>query len=65
MQKKIVKVSPSVFGHLMLEFEDGTRQSVYRGDHEVHAPKPGDLWPPDGHEHVASGPQTGALRKKA
>ena len=38
-------------------FEDGTKRMVH--------PKPGDLWPPDGHEHVTSGPQTGALRKKA
>lgn len=44
---------------MMLEFEDGTKQMV--------DPKPGDIdiWPPDGHEHVADGPQTGALRKKA
>ena len=56
---------PAAFGHLMLEFGDGVKQLVHRGDHEAHQPKPGDLWPPDGHEHVASGPQTGALRKKA
>jgi hypothetical protein len=49
----------------MLEFEDGAKQMVHRGDHERHDPKPGDMWPPDGHEHVTSGPQTGALRKKA
>jgi hypothetical protein len=65
MQKKIIKVSPMGFGHLMLEFEDGTKQTVHRGDHERHDPKPGDMWPPDGHEHIASGPQTGALRKAA
>ena len=65
MRKMIKKVSPAAFGHLMLELEDGTKQLVHRGDHEAHAPKAGDLWPPDGHEHVTSGPQTGALRKKA
>ena len=65
MQKKIKKVSPAAFGHLMLEFEDGMKQMVHRGDHEAHAPKVGDLCPPDGHEHHMSGPQTGALRKKA
>ena len=65
MQKKIAKVSPAAFGHLTLEFEDGVKQIVHRGDHEAHQPKPGDMWPPDGHEHVASGVQTGALRKKA
>jgi hypothetical protein len=65
MQQKIAKSSPMAMGHLMLEFEDGTKQMVHRGDHEPHQPKAGDLWPPDGHEHVASGPQTGALRKKA
>ena len=65
MQKKIVKVSPMGMGHLMLELEDGLKQTVHRGDHEAHKPIPGDTWPPDSHEHVASGPQTGALRKKA
>jgi len=45
MKKKIVKVS----GHLMLEFEDRTKQTVHRGDHERHDPEPGDLWPPDSH----------------
>jgi hypothetical protein len=64
MKKKIVKVSPMGMGHLMLELEDGTSQTVHRGDHEAHKPMPGDMWPPDGHEHVASGPQTGALVKK-
>ena len=54
MQKKIVKVSPAAFGHLMLEFEDGTKQIVHRGDHQSQ-PKAGDLWPPDAHEHVTSG----------
>jgi hypothetical protein len=28
----------------MLEFEDGTKQMVHRGDHERHGPKPGDMW---------------------
>ena len=65
MQKRIVKASPMAMGHLMLEFEDGTKQMVNRGDHEAHAPKAGDVCPPDGHEHVTSGDQTGALRKKA
>ena len=65
MQKKIVKASPMAMGHLMLEFEDRTKQMVHRGDHEHHDPKPGDMWPPDGHEHVTSGVQTGALKKKA
>jgi hypothetical protein len=45
MQKKIVKASPMGFGHLMLEFEDGTKQMVHRGDHKRHDPKPGDMWP--------------------
>ncbi len=64
MQKKIVQASPMGFWYLMLEFEDGTRQMVHRGDFERHDPKPGDIWPPDGHEHVPDGPQTGAPRKK-
>ena len=64
MQKKIAKVSPAAF-HLMLEFEDATKQLVHRGEHEVHQLKVGDLWPPHGHEHVKEGVQTGALRKKA
>ena len=64
MQKKIVKVSPAAFRHLMLGFEDWVKQLVHRGDHEAHAPKAGDLWPPDDHEHVTSGVQAGALRKK-
>jgi hypothetical protein len=58
MRKMIKKVSPAAFGHLMLEFEDGVKQLVHRGDHEAHQPKAGDLWPPDGHEQVTSGPQT-------
>ena len=29
----------------MLEFEDGTKQMVPRGDHEAHRPKAADLWP--------------------
>jgi hypothetical protein len=65
MQKKIVKAGPMGSGHLMLEFEDGTKQMVHRGDHERHDPKPGDTCPSDGHEHVIKGVQTGALRKKA
>ena len=35
MKKKIVKVSPMGMGHLMLELEDGTKQSVHRGDQSV------------------------------
>ena len=50
MQKRIVKVMPVGFGHLMLEFEDGVKKMVHRGDHEAHQPKVGDMWPPDGHE---------------
>ena len=65
MRKMIKKVSPAAFGHLMLEFEDGVKQLVHRSDHEAHAPKGGDLLPPDGHEHLTESPQTGALRKKA
>jgi hypothetical protein len=62
MKKKIVKTQPGSFGHLLLEFEDGTKQMVFRGDHEAHAPQPGDLWPPDGFEH-ASGVQSGSLKR--
>ena len=65
MQKKIFKATPMGFWHLMLEFEDGTKQMVHRGDLKGHDPKPGDIWPPDGQEHVTDGPQTGAPRKKA
>jgi hypothetical protein len=43
MQKKIKKVSPMGLGHLILEFEDGMKQMVHRGDHEARQPKPGDL----------------------
>jgi len=64
MQKRIVKASPMGFWHLMLEFDDGTKQMVHRGDLDGHDPKPGDIWPPDGRGHVADGPQTGAPRKK-
>jgi len=64
MQKRIVKASPMGFWHLMLEFADGTKQMVHRGDLERHDPKPGDLWPPDGHEHVTGGQPTGAVRKE-
>jgi hypothetical protein len=65
MKKKIAKVMPAGFGHLMLEFEDGVKKMVHHGDHEAHQPKVDDMWPPDGHEHVTEGVQTGALRKKA
>ena len=65
MQKKIFKASPMGFWHLMLEFEDGTKQMVHRGDLERQDAKPGDIWPPDGHEHVTESPQADALRKKA
>ena len=64
-EKENREVMPAGFGHLMLEFEDGVKQIVHRGDHEKHDPKSGDMWPPDGHEHVKEGVQTGALRKKA
>jgi hypothetical protein len=64
MQKKIVKVGETFHRHLILELEDGSKQTVFRGEHEAHAPKPGDLWPPDGYEHVAEGLNAGALRKK-
>ena len=50
MKKKIAKVMPAGFGHLMLEFEDGVKQMVHRGDHVRHDPKPGDMRPPDDHE---------------
>jgi hypothetical protein len=56
MQKRIVKASPIGFWHLMLEFDDGTKQMVHRDDLEGHDPKPGDIWPPDGREHVTDGP---------
>jgi hypothetical protein len=49
----------------MLEFEDGTKQMVHRGDLERHGAKPGDIWPPDGYEQVTDGLQADALRKKA
>jgi hypothetical protein len=65
MRKKITGVSKTFHGHLILELEDGAKQTVYRGDHEPHSPVVGDLWPPEGHEHVTTGVQTGALRKKA
>jgi hypothetical protein len=63
MRKTIAKVSPMRHGHLMLEFEDGSKQTVFRGDHEQHAPAVGELWPPSGHEHVNDGPRSGGLRK--
>lgn len=64
MQKKITKVHTTFFGHLILEFEDGSKQTVHKGDHEVHGPVAGDLWPPDGHEHVTEGVRNGALVRK-
>jgi hypothetical protein len=60
MRKRIATVSPANHGHLMLEFEDGSKQTVFRGEHEAHEPEPGDLWPPFGHEHDA---MTGSLRQ--
>jgi len=39
MQRKIFKATPMGFWHLMLEFEDGTKQMVHRGDLERHDPK--------------------------
>jgi hypothetical protein len=42
MKRRIVKVSPMGMGHLMLELEDGTSQTVHRGDHETHKPMPGN-----------------------
>ncbi len=68
MRKKIVKVDKASFhGHLMLEFEDNTKQTVFRGDHEAHDPQVGDLWPPEGHEHLPAGvaPDSGRLVKSA
>ena len=35
MQKKIKKVSPAAFGHLMLEFEDEVKLLVHRRDHNA------------------------------
>lgn len=64
MRKKIVKAQRAAHGHLMLEFEDGSKQMVFRGDHEKHIPVAGDMWPPDGHEHATEGVNTGALVKK-
>lgn len=63
MRKKIVKVCPSSHGHVILELEDGSKQTVFRGQHEAHAPIAGDLWPPEGHEHVAEGIYRGELRR--
>jgi hypothetical protein len=63
MQKSIAAVNKMGSGHLMLEFEDGTKQAVNRGDHEAHNPAVGDLWPPHGYEHVADGVSTGTLRR--
>lgn len=60
MRKQIAKVQPMMHGHLMLEFTDGSKQSVHRGDHEAHAPKAGDLWPPEDHAHE---PFKGGLAK--
>lgn len=64
MQKKIAAVNGTVHGHIVLDLEDGTKQTVFRGQHEAHAPKKGDLWPPDGHEHITEGLQAGYLVKK-
>lgn len=63
MRKKIVSVTPLFHGHLMLELEDGAKRTVYRGQHEAHNPQPGDLWPPEDHEHVTEGLHAGTLRK--
>ena len=45
MQKKIKKVSPAAFGHLMLEVEDGVKQLVHRGDHEAPPRSPATCGP--------------------
>lgn len=62
MPRRIAKVSSMFHGHLMLEFEDGSKQTVFRGDHEIHKPDVGDFWPPDGHEHVSGVVQNNALQ---
>lgn len=46
-RKRIAKVAPVMHGHVCLEFEDGTKKFVFRGEHEAHAPGPGDFWPPE------------------
>jgi hypothetical protein len=46
MQKTILSVHPMTHGHLKLEFTDGSSLVVFRGEHEPHAPKKGDPWPP-------------------
>lgn len=43
---KIAQIVPLLLGHVELVFEDGSHTIVGRGDHEAHAPKPGDEWPP-------------------
>ena len=63
MKRKIARAMPAGFGHLMLGFEDGTKQMVHRGDHEHHDPKPGDMRPPARHEHVTEGVQTGGSER--
>jgi hypothetical protein len=45
MSKRIAKVEQRHFGHAVLEFEDGSRLTMNRGDHEKHALKAGDYWP--------------------
>jgi hypothetical protein len=47
----------------MLEFEEARNR--WSTAATTKRTKPGDLWPPDGNEHITSGPQTGALREKA
>ena len=49
MQKKIVKVSPAAFGHLMLEFEDGLMELVHRRDHNAALRY---HWANDSHSHL-------------
>lgn len=63
MKKKITKVQPMHLGNLMLEFEDGSKQCVNKGDHERHKPEVGDAWPPDGHAHVETGVYAGKLQR--
>jgi len=64
MQKNIVKTSPGVVwppdaGIRGWDETDGSSRP------RRHDPKTGELWPPDGQEHITSGSHTGALRKKA
>lgn len=44
--KQIAKVSPAMHGHLALEFVDGSKTVIHRGDHEVHMLSVGDYYPP-------------------